>query len=232
MNKKTALITGGGTGLGLAIARQLSDAGWDCVCLGLDFDDPWPRHIQYRKVDVTDDAAIVEIMQEFAAIGALVNCAGIVLHDGQELTAAGFDRVVDVNLNAVNFVTLAALKGLESCNGSVVNIASMWSYFGSARNPGYAASKAAIVSLTRSHAVAFAPKGIRVNAVAPGWIETRMGSAATRDPIRAPAILSRIPKGRFGAASDVANVVEFLLSEKSEYIVGTTINVDGGYSIS
>jgi NAD(P)-dependent dehydrogenase (short-subunit alcohol dehydrogenase family) len=116
--------------------------------------------------------------------------------------------------------------------GAVVNVASMWSQFGSPRNPAYSASKGAINSLTRSHAVAFAPDGVRVNAVAPGWVDTRLASGAIHNPERAAAILARIPIGRWGQPQDIARVVRFLFSADAAYVTGVVLPVDGGFGIA
>ena len=102
---------------------------------------------------------------------------------------------------------------------------------GSPRNPAYAASKGAVVQITRSHAVAFAGEGIRVNAVAPGWIDTRLAAGAIRNPERSAAIMARIPLGRWGTPSDVADVVAFLVSDQARYVTGAVLAVDGGYGI-
>lgn len=227
-----ALVTGGGTGIGLACAQKLYTNGWRVICAGLDAEPSWPRDLEFRHLDVTDAEAINTLCSELPYIDGLVNAAGIILHDQKELTAEGFSKVVEINLNAVNRLTLAALPGLKAAKGAVVNVASMWSYFGSARNPAYSASKGGVTALTRSHAVAFAPDGIRVNAIAPGWIDTRLASGAIHNPERSAAILSRIPLGRWGQPSDVARVVNFLLSDESAYVTGIVMPVDGGFGIA
>jgi NAD(P)-dependent dehydrogenase (short-subunit alcohol dehydrogenase family) len=165
-------------------------------------------------------------------VAALVNCAGMILHEAKEFTPAGFRRVIDVNLVGTQLVTLALRNALATARGSVVNLASMFSIFGSSRNPAYAASKGAIVAVTRSHAVAFAAQGIRVNAVAPGWIDTRLASGALSNPERAPARMARLPLARWGTAADVADVVAFLVSDDARYVTGAVLPVDGGYSVA
>jgi len=229
--EKIAVITGGGSGIGRACAEKLAATGYRAVCCGLDQETDWPANLEFVRLDVTDETAVDAFAARFERVSALVNCAGMILHEAREFTPAGFRRVIDVNLTGTQLVTVALRPALAAAHGSVVNLASMWSFFGSPRNPAYAASKGAVVQITRSHAVAFAPQRIRVNAVAPGWIDTRLAAGAISNPERSAAIMARIPLGRWGTPADVADVVAFLHSNDARYITGAVLPIDGGYGV-
>jgi NAD(P)-dependent dehydrogenase (short-subunit alcohol dehydrogenase family) len=232
MTSKVAVVTGGGTGIGRAVAEELRRAGFTPVCMGMDVDADFDQRITFRKVDLTCEEEVRSAFADLDEISALVNGAGIILHDAQEFSARGFRKVVDVNLNACQLTTEFALEALSAARGAVVNVASMWSIFGSARNPAYSASKAGLVGLTRSHAVAFAERGVRVNAVAPGWIETKLSAGALQNPERSAAIRARLPLNRWGSPSDVARGVRFLCSDDASYITGVVLPIDGGFSVA
>lgn len=229
---KVVLVVGGGTGIGRASAEVLAECGWTVHCAGRDRDADWPAALSFETLDVTDAAAVAALAARFPVLHALVNSAGIILHEGREFEAEGFRRVIDVNLLGTERASVAMRGALAAGKGAIVNVASVWSAFGSARNPAYSASKGAVVALTRSHAVAFAPQGIRVNAVAPGWIVTRLSSGARNDPVRNEAITARIPMGRWGDPREVGEVVAFLVSDQARYVTGAVLPVDGGYCIA
>jgi NAD(P)-dependent dehydrogenase (short-subunit alcohol dehydrogenase family) len=230
--KKTAVITGGGTGIGLACSKLYASHGWRVLRWGLDNDGEGVEEGNFQRLDVTDQRAIEAAVSGIERVDALVNAAGLIRHEGREWQADSFRRVLDVNVTGIQLVTLACRDALSAAGGAVVNFASMFSWFGSSRNPAYAASKGAVVALTRSHAVAFAELGIRVNAVAPGWINTRLASGALNNPERAPAILERIPLKRFGQPEEVADLIWFLTSPAARYVTGALIPVDGGFHVN
>lgn len=229
---KTAIVTGGGTGIGLATAARLAQDGYRVIAAGLDREEALPAGVEFLAVDVTRPADIATLIAAAGErVDALVNCAGIIRHE-REWEPDDFRLVMEVNVTASLSIATAALPALEAAGGAVVNIASMWSYFGSAGAPAYATSKGAIVALTRSMAVAWGKKGVRVNAVAPGWVETRLSSKAMNDPERAPRIGARIPLGRWAQPAEVANVIRFLVSPEAGYVHGVVLPVDGGYSVA
>ncbi|MBS7844086.1 SDR family oxidoreductase [Pseudomonas fluorescens] len=229
--KKTAIVTGGGSGIGLATAQRLHADGYEVFTVGLGEPEQHIPGIHYQELDVTDDDAVNRFFAPFERVDAIVNAAGIIDHN-REWELEGFGRVMDVNLNAVLRITNAALPALKAARGAVVNFASMWGIFGSAKTPAYASSKAAISELTRCMAVAWATDGVRANAVAPGWILTNLSRRAFEDPARSAGIMARIPMKSWGAPEDVANVIAFLVSDNARYVTGTTLPVDGGYSVA
>jgi NAD(P)-dependent dehydrogenase (short-subunit alcohol dehydrogenase family) len=228
---KTALITGGGTGIGRAVGERLASEGWRVVAAGLDRDDDLPDTIAFHRVDVTDTDAVIAACLDTDRLDALVNCAGILRHD-REWQTADFDLVMRVNVTAGFALATALLPRLEAAGGSVVMLASMWSIFGSPGAPAYTASKGAVAAVTRSMAVAWAQRGVRVNAVAPGWVETAMSAKARQDDARREKINARIPMGRWAKPSEVASVIRFLLSADAAYVTGVVLPIDGGYSVS
>lgn len=232
-SKRKAIVTGGGTGLGQAAVRQLLDDGFEVLALGMDIEEriEHPAHA-FREFDVTDASAIARLAEETAGLDAMINAAGIILHEGREFGGDGFSQVMEVNLRGTQEMCFAFARPLKARKGAVVNFASMWSMFGSGRNPAYSASKGAVESLTRALAVAWGGDGIRVNAVAPGWVRTRMSVNAMTTPERAGPILSRIPAGRWGEPAEVAAAIGFLVSPAAGYINGVTLPIDGGYSIA
>jgi len=229
---KRALVTGGATGIGQGIARAFLEAGHAVTVTGIDAESiaAMPGHPRLTGVvaDVTKDGDVAASVAGLDRLDVLVNCAGIILRDGREFTAEGFARVIDVNLTGTMRMCLAAKDLLRATQGSIVNIASLWSTFGAPLNPAYTASKGGIAQLTKSLAVAWAPE-IRVNAVAPGWIETALSRGAHDDPARHDAILARTPMGRWGKPDDVAGAVLFLCSDAARFVTGTVLPVDGGY---
>jgi NAD(P)-dependent dehydrogenase (short-subunit alcohol dehydrogenase family) len=219
-------------GIGASIARAFQDAGAMVAITGAE-PEPAPEdrdRFSYTQLDVTDAAAVEAMAASTTRLDILVNCAAITAR-GEEMAPAFFQRVVDVNLHGTFRTALAFHPHLKAAGGSVINIASMYASFGSPRNPAYGASKAAVVQLTKSLAIAWAADGIRVNAVAPGFIVTEQSARSRTDPAHVAAVNLRTPMGRWGQPGDIAGPVLFLASDAAAFMTGTCLAIDGGYSI-
>lgn len=232
---KTALITGGARGIGFGIADALLKSHYKVIVTGLTGDEvasvPARENLIGMVLDVTHDASVTAAVAACNRIDVLVNCAGMILRGGAEYDIASFQNVMDVNLTGTMRMCLAARDKLKaSGHGVIINTASMLSFFGGPLTPAYAASKGAIVQLTKSLAVAWADDGIRVNAIAPGWIETELTRGAREDAMRSQAILARTPMKRWGKPDDIGGVVAHLCSDEARFITGAVIPIDGGYS--
>lgn len=234
--RRTALVTGGTRGIGEGVARALAAEGWQVVVgsvsqaeIAAFAPDPAIRAIH---LDVTSDASVAEAVAGCGRIDGLVNCAGVLMRGGAEFTMEAFETTVAVNLLGTMRTCLAARAKLAAGGGAIVNLGSMYSFFGAPHAPAYAASKGGVAQLTKSLAVAWAAEGIRVNAVAPGWIETPLTQPAVADAARSAAIVARTPMDRWGQPGDVAGAVLFLLSDAARFVTGTILPVDGGYSVA
>jgi 2-dehydro-3-deoxy-D-gluconate 5-dehydrogenase len=189
------------------------------------------------KIDLTHRAALEpalsRVASDLGSISILVNNAGNVSLSGGILHEKPEDwaNVIETQLNAVFLLSkLAAQAMVSRRKGKIINIGSMYSFFGSGLIPSYSAAKGAIIQLTKSMAIELAPYNIQVNAIAPGWIETDMTAPVKTMPLN-DEILSRTPAGRWGQSEEIAGTAVYLASRASDFVTGTTIRVDGGYSI-
>lgn len=235
-SQRTVLITGGITGIGRAIAAAFVQEGYRVAVTGRTASEvkqaaPFPAGFHAQALDVCQPEEIARCLQSFSQLDALVNAAGIILRNQQEFDPENFANVLDVNLTGTMRMCAAAKERLFESRGCIVNIASMLSFFGSGYAPAYSASKGGIAQLTKSLAIAWAPQGVRVNAIAPGWIETALTAPLYNDPGRRDAIIQRTPLGRWGQPDDVAGAATFLASPAARFITGVILPVDGGYSI-
>lgn len=241
LSGRRAVVTGANTGIGQAIAVALAQAGADIVAVGRS--DPAETGAEVRAAgrafaSVSADLSTLEpverIVREATADGPvdiLVNNAGIIRRaDSIDLTEADWDAVIDTNLKSVFFLTQAfARPMLERERGKVVNIASLLSFQGGVRVASYTAAKSGLAGLTRILANEWAGRGVNVNAVAPGYVDTNNTEALRADPTRNRAILERIPAGRWAEPSDIAGAAVFLASAAADYVHGVVLPVDGGW---
>jgi 2-dehydro-3-deoxy-D-gluconate 5-dehydrogenase len=246
LSGRVAVVTGGNGGIGRAIAIGLARAGASVAVLARNEEknrnvlaelQAIGRPALVLRLDVTDRAAlapaIAQVERELHGFDILVNNAGIAPPGSGVLneTAENWDATVETHLNACFLLSQLAAKSMISRkSGKIINLASMYSFFGSGFLPAYSAAKGAVVQLTKSMAIDLAPHNIQVNAIAPGWIETDMTARARNSPMN-DAILARTPANRWGQPDELAGAAVFLASRAADFITGVTLPVDGGYSI-
>jgi 2-deoxy-D-gluconate 3-dehydrogenase len=245
LNGKSGIVTGGGTGLGKGIAAALVQAGASVLIVGRRVDVLEKTANELSKsgkppipfsADVSQMGDIPKIVEkavkEFGKIDFLVNNAGAIRRAPVEnYSEADWDAVVQTNLKGPFFLSQAVARTMIEAKrpGAIVNTASLIAYIGGKNVPAYAASKAGIKQVTMSMANAWAPYGIRVNAVAPGWFITELTEALQKDKSRYAEILSRIPLGRWGNPEELGGAVLYLVSDASSYVTGQTFVIDGGW---
>jgi 2-dehydro-3-deoxy-D-gluconate 5-dehydrogenase len=246
LSGRVAVVTGGNGGIGRGIALGLAHAGAAVAVLGRNEDKNQRVLTELKaigvpslavKVDLTErtalEPALNMVESELGPIGILVNNAGNVSLSGGVLNekAEDWDNVIETHLNAAFLLSKLAVRSmLSQKRGKIINIASMYSYFGSGLVPSYSAAKGAIVQLTKSMAIELAPHNIQVNAIAPGWIQTEMTASVLDMPLN-EEILTRTPAGRWGQPEEIAGTAVYLASQASDFVTGATIRVDGGYAI-
>ncbi len=245
---RAALVTGGNGGIGLGIAEGLAKAGASVAIAARDQSktakaveglSESSSEVIGLEIDVADENSVADAVaataKQFGRLDILVNNAGVAVRkQPHEYSVDEWDRVLDINLKGTFLCARAAYPHMvEAGGGSIVNIGSMTSIFGSDWVSSYSASKGGVVQLSRSLAIAWASKGIRVNAILPGWIRTDLTSGYWTNPDnrdRFDFINRRIPAGRWGSPADLAGLAVFLSSDAASYVTGAAIPVDGGYS--
>jgi 2-deoxy-D-gluconate 3-dehydrogenase len=239
---RIAVVTGPGRGIGFGIAQALAGAGADIVAVSRRPPEALAAEVERRgrachhvAADLANadevDTVIPRALAAAGRVDIVVNNAGVVARGpAVEMSAADWHRVMQVNLHAVVTLCQAAAKNmLPRKRGKIINIASMMSFEGGILVSSYAASKGAVGQLTKALANEWAPHGINVNAIAPGYIATDLTRPLQDDPVRGPAILARIPAGRWGRADDLGGAAVFLASAASDYVHGHLLAVDGGW---
>ncbi len=229
---KRALVAGATQGIGAVIANHLAALGAEVTALGLGpGDGTLDAAVQVLQADVTSPSSLDAALAGIDRLDIVFNCAGIIRR-GAEHDVEVFEQVLAVNLTGTMRVCTATRERLKASRGCIVNTASMLSFFGGGLVPGYAASKGGVAQLTKSLAIAYAVDGIRVNAVAPGWIATPLTQPLQDDPARSGPILARTPLNRWGTTADVAQAAVFLCTPAAAFMTGVILPVDGGYLIS
>jgi NAD(P)-dependent dehydrogenase (short-subunit alcohol dehydrogenase family) len=212
----------------------MADAGYAVTVTGLTDEQvaavATTQKLSAVKLDVTSPESVMAVLAAFDELAALINCAGVIFRNGAEYDLETFQKVIDVNLTGTMRMCVGARAKLAAGHGVIINTASMLSYFGGPSIPAYTASKGGVAQLTKALAVAWAPQGIRVNAIAPGWIATELTRGLVEDAERSAAILARTPMQRWGDPGDVGGVAVFLCSEAARFITGAILPVDGGYA--
>lgn len=241
---KVVVITGGASGLGEYYTQAVTQVGADVMVVSSteknwdkirEFVQAQGRRLVLLKQDITQEGAadkVVEMaMKEFGRIDVLINNAGMQRrHPLDEFPDEDWRAVIDLNLNALYYLSHAVAKVMiKQRSGKIINIGSMQSYRAGKYIFPYAASKHAVMGLTRAYADALAPYNVQVNGIAPGYIDTPMTKALQEDPVRSVEIRDHIPAGRWGQPSELKGAMVFLCSKASDYMTGVMIPVDGGY---
>lgn len=226
---KHVLISGGTGGIGMAFSRAFTGHG--ATVTMTDVKEPketLPPGIAFERLDVRSDGDVAALARRLERLDVLIHCAGrLVRHEEYQIDT--FKDIVDIHLFGAMRLATAFRPQLAAARGSIIFIGSMYSYFGSRMIPAYASAKTAIVGLTRSLAVGFSEEGIRVNAIAPGWINTEISRRGREDAAFNAKVMDRLPTRRWSEPEELAGTAVFLASPAAQLINGVTIPVDGGY---
>lgn len=236
---KRVLVVGGSSGIGNGIAQAFRERGaavhvWGTRAAASDYEDEPGSDLEgldYSQVDVSAPAS-VDRAPGFETLDVLVLCQGAVEYSRAEFQREGWDRVIQVNLNSVMDCARHHHDALAAAKGTLIVVSSTAAFHATIGNPAYGASKAAAVALVRNLAAAWARDGIRVNGIAPGFVATKMTKVTTDNPERLKGALAKIPLGRMGKPSEMAGAALFLASPLASYVLGQTLVVDGGLTLS
>jgi 3-oxoacyl-[acyl-carrier protein] reductase len=237
---KRVLVIGGSSGIGNGIAHAFAQAGAEVIVTGtrpdegdyLEAEDSDFTGLTYHQMNVTDREAADALAAKIGAVDVVIQSQGIVRYSRKEFEREGWDDVIDVNLNSVMDVARAFHAGLAERGGALIVVSSVAAFKSTLGNPAYGASKAGAASLVKSLGEAWARDGIRVNGIAPGLVPTKLTSVTTEHPDRREASLKAIPLRRLGTPEDMAGAALFLASPLASYVIGQTLVVDGGLTLS
>lgn len=238
LSKRVALIAGGSSGIGLGIAQTLRDAGAEVHITGTkqsvsDYQDDEDRSgLAYHALNVTDDDAVRALSEKFNDLDILVSSVGAVAYSKAEYEIDVFREIIDVNLNGVMHLCTSFKENLaKSDAGNILLLGSTSSFVATPGQPAYSASKGALRTLTKSLAHAWARDGIRVNALAPGFVETKLTKRSRDNEKAYAASLQRIPLKRWGTPTEMGHTALFLVSPMSTYVTGQMLLADGGITL-
>ena len=244
LNNKISIVTGASRGNGKSIAEALLRAGSTVILIDISKKELSKTVKEFQNenlkafeffCDITKKKERSELLKyikkDFGKLDILVNNAGIVKR-GLEYRIENFGDVINTNLMGIMRMSHESLPKLALSHGNIINIASMWSFFGSPVSPGYTASKTGVIGLTKSLANGWSKHHVRVNCIAPGWIETKLNKELREDKEQYNKIKDRTPMERWGNPKEIAGAAVYLASNKASFTTGATIVVDGGYSIA
>lgn len=235
---KTVIVTGGTKGIGAAICKKLLDSGYKVIATGRnpgEYEVMKSPHISYQSLELTNDGSVkhfCEFISNLPSIYGLVNNAGInIIEPYANISDENFEQVISTNLKSAFTLSRAVVRKLQDAHsiGRIVHIGSIWSVISKSGRASYSTSKSALQGLTRAMSAELASKGILVNMVSPGFVNTEL-TAKSLTGEEAKTLASQVPINRMAEPREIAEVVEFLLSERNSYISGQNIVVDGGFS--
>ena len=229
LSGKRALVSGGRRGIGLAMARALRDHGAEVTITGTEGTEDSVDGFPLRRMVLGDGGTIGALAAAFDGLDILVNNAGELMREGKEYEPDNFDRIVYSNLNGTYRMCHAFYPLLEAGKGCIINVVSMRAFIGSPLGPAYGASKAAVLQLTRTLALHWGGDGIRVNAIAPGWVRTDMNLTVQQDAAAAAEIADSSPLKRWGATHEIAGAAVYLASSAASFTTGSCVVADGGF---
>ena len=230
VNGQNVLISGGSGGIGTAFVKAFLACGAKVSICDL-YEPKEDLDCDYYKIDVRNDDDVENLAKKIKKLDVLIHCAGKLIRH-EEHQASVFMDIVNIHLGGNLRLATAFRQHLALRKGCIINIGSMYSYFGASRIPAYSSAKTAIIGLTKSLAIAYAEDGIRVNAIAPGWIRTEISKGGREDEQFNALVMNRLPTKRWSEPEELAGTAVFLASPASKLINGVTIPVDGGYVAS